>query len=114
MAALAPERCRVCEGYGVAIPGLLHAADCPVGIAQYAEMLTGAEGEVVFVRRDLAQTETAARAYALEHDGCNLTGYEVDEVEMLPVPDYFIGLDVEWATVRPGTPAAVRFWRFQL
>jgi hypothetical protein len=81
-------------------------------------IFSGDDGEVVFVRRDVAETVTAARAYALEHEGANLSHMEVDEVEMLEVPEHFIAirrdLGHEWSVVRPGTPGAVTYWRFRL
>lgn len=76
------------------------------------DYLSGDEGETVFIRRDLALTETAARAWALEHDGSNLRWYEADEVEMLPVPEHFTELEVDWAVVESGTTSAVAYWRF--
>lgn len=78
------------------------------------DSLSGDDGESVFIRRDLAPTVTAAKAYALQHLGDNLADMEVDEVEMLPVPEHFTGIDYEWATVRSGTPDAVAYWRFRL
>lgn len=76
--------------------------------------LLGDEGEVVFIRRDLAQTVTQARAWAMAHEGMTLRGFDdVDEVEMLPVPDHFIGIEYDWAMVKTGTPGAVAYWRFR-
>lgn len=83
------------------------------GTRTIPDFLVGENGEVVFVPRDLT-ADTVTRAYerALV-EGYNLAGMQVDEVVMLPVPEYFTGLDVEWVTVREGTPGAVRFWRFR-
>ncbi len=78
------------------------------------DILTGDDGETVFIRRDLAQTPIQARAYALAHDGQNLAGYVADEVEMCEVPTHFTGIDMDWATVKPGTAGATRYWRFRL
>jgi hypothetical protein len=77
------------------------------------EMLSGEDGEVVFVRRELGETATQARARALA-DGTNVLGMDVDEVEMLPVPEHFTGIEYEWATVKPGTEGAAPFWRFSV
>jgi hypothetical protein len=79
------------------------------------DFLSGEDGEVVFVPRSFAATATEARAVALR-EGFNVGGWGVDEVEMLPVPEHFLGFgvfDADWAVVRPGTPGAVAFWRFQ-
>lgn len=81
--------------------------------SQAPEILEGQEGELVFVRADLALSATHARGVALT-DGYNLSGFEVDLIEMLPVPDHFVGMDADWWPVRPGTPDAVSYWRFQL
>lgn len=77
------------------------------------DFLFGPEGETVFVRcgRDFAATPAQARERALA-EGCNVAGMEVDVVEMLPVPEHFTGIGMEWATVRERTPGAVSFWRF--
>lgn len=77
------------------------------------DLMSGNDGEVVFIRHDLAATETAARAYALEHDGQGLAGCVVDVIDMLPIPEHFINIDAEWWIVKPDTPDAVRYWRFQ-
>lgn len=76
------------------------------------DLLAGDEGETVFVRRDLATTVTAARAYALSQ-GYNLAAMEPDAVEMLPVPEWFINVDAEWWTVKPGTLGSIHYWRFR-
>ena len=83
------------------------------GQREAPDYLVGDEGETTFVRRDLADTPTSALAYVLEHEGANLSHYDADEVEMLEVPSYFTGIDDEWATVVPGTPGAVAYWRFR-
>lgn len=77
------------------------------------EFLTGDEGEVVFIRADLADSVTSARGLALA-EGYNLADFDADVVEMLPVPEHFTAIEYEWATVKYGTPGGVPFWRFQL
>lgn len=77
------------------------------------EHLHGADGESAFVRRDVVSTATEARAYLFAQSGSDWTGVEPDEVEMLPVPEHFIELEVEWAVVNPATPGAVAYWRFE-
>lgn len=77
-------------------------------------VLAGDDGEVIFVRRDAAPTQIEAVEVAIRESGLtgagNMSG---DEVEMRRVPDYFTGLGYEWATVKPGTPGAIRFWRLR-
>jgi len=86
----------------------------PNGVDRLApDVLSGDEGESIFVRHDLAENETAARASALR-EGYSTDGYEAAVVEMLPVPEHFTGIDHEWATVHPGTPEAVKYWRFRV
>lgn len=76
------------------------------------EHLIGDDGEVVFVRRDLAATLNAAEEAALGQ-GMNVHLWAADVVELLPVPEHFVEIDYEWAVVKPGTPGAVAYWRFQ-
>lgn len=82
------------------------------GANEPPEILYGNDGDTVFIRRDLAATDTAARAYALS-EGTNLASFEADDVEMLPVPEHFV-VDEDWWVVRPGTPNAVAYWKFQV
>lgn len=83
----------------------------PAKGATAPEVLAGDDGEVVFVRADLALSATHARGVALV-EGYNLSGRDVDVVEMLPVPEHFTEIDYEWAVVKPGTPGATSFYRF--
>lgn len=76
-------------------------------------VLSGEDGETVFVpRAGTDDTELAARERALR-EGFSVTRMDAEEVEMLPVPEHFIGIEYEWATVKPGTLGAVAYWRFQ-
>jgi hypothetical protein len=77
------------------------------------DFLSGDDGETVFVRGDLALSAPSARNQAFVF-GCNVQGMEVDLVEMLPVPEHFTELDVDWAVVREGTEGAVTYWRFRV
>ncbi len=77
------------------------------------DVLSGDDGEVVFVRSDVADTIVGIKSYALEQ-GYNLYDREVDEVEMLPVPEHFTEIDYDWSVVKPGTPGATSFYRFRV
>ncbi len=81
-------------------------------VAHAPEFLSGDDGETVFIRSDLAMSAPEARNYAFTQ-GSNVSGWAVDVVEMLPVPDHFTEIEYEWAAVRDGTPDGVRYWRFQ-
>lgn len=73
------------------------------------------EGEIIWVRRDLASTSVKAMEYALA-EGYNVAGWGIDEVEMLPVPECFESIISDfgqWGVVTPGTPEAVAYWRFR-
>ena len=72
------------------------------------ELLTD-EGEVVFVRGDLAMSAPEARNAASIRD-FDVAGMEVDVVSMAPDPKGVY----EWVVVADATPDAVRFWRFRL
>jgi hypothetical protein len=88
------------------------ASECVAAIAP--EILSGNDGEEHFIRADLAMSATEARGRALL-DGQNLSGYAVDVVEMLPVPEHFREtFGWEWAVVPAGTPDAVTYWRFSV
>lgn len=79
-------------------------------------VLTGNEGEVVFVPvEEPVDTVTQARSRALA-EGHNCTSLEYDRVEMLPIPEHFVELNDEatWWMVKPGTRGARRFWRFRV
>jgi hypothetical protein len=77
-------------------------------------ILSGQDGEVVFVRMELPlDSATQARSRALS-EGHNCAGMEVDAVDMLPIPAHFIETDAEWWVVKPDTAGATRYWRFRL
>lgn len=87
----------------------------PTDFAAPETLVEPNEGEIVWVRSDLATTATKAAEYALGV-GYNVAGWSVDEVEMLPVPSHFKSLIEDfgsWGIVRAGTPWAISYWRFR-
>jgi hypothetical protein len=86
----------------------------------WPDWLEGQDGEIVFVRGDLARDEAALWNHvekqvgaAVVADARGWSGHSVDQVWMKPGPEQE-HFDEDWHVIVPeGTPGALLYWRIE-